>query len=194
MKYIFLIILIACLGHLVEAEEIVGISAPYNVNSYSASAAPFTPYATPTDVCTISALPSHAVKVLHVRVWGTQTTGGVNNWFLIKRSTLDTAGTSSAITSVQHEILSLAPFATVLKWTAAPTPGTSEGTVRGSSIYASAPAGTSGNSYFDFDFGPASGMHPIILRNNETLALNFNGAAVPAGMSISCEFQWNENK
>ena len=37
------------------------------------------------------------------------------------------------------------------------------------------------------------GFGPIVLRGaSESLALNFNGVALPVGMSVQCSFEWVE--
>ena len=171
------------------------ISAP-NKAAYSASTAQFTPYATATDVCTLTAgtgsTSQFSTYVYRVSVWGTQTTAGLNSWFLIKRSAADTGGTSSAITIVPHDSHLQPAQASVLKITALPTPGTSLGTVRGMALEAGGAASVVNQSGFDFLFGPLTGLSPVILHAGETLALNFGGAAIPSGMTISCEFSWTE--
>lgn len=167
------------------------VVAPY-VASYSASAAVFTPYATPSDLCAIGGSTAVTIRVYHVRVWGTQTTGGVNAFFLVKRSTYS-AGPNTPLTPIQHDSYIVAPNADLMTFLSAPsTIGKTVGIIRGSDVFTAAPAGLA-SSYFDFDFGLASGVQPIVLHANEMLALNFGNIAVPAGMKISCEFNWTEN-
>jgi hypothetical protein len=177
------------------------VTAPYTA-SYSASTDAFTPYATPQDLCVLGN-PGNSVtfRVFHVRVWGTQTTGGINNFFIIKRRAFDTFAANSDLTVINHDSFSIASSADVTVLTAAPittgqkwgpyngTGGT--GIVRASDVFIAAPGGLA-NSYFDFDFGPNSGTQPVILHANEMLALNMNGIAVPSGQAISCEFNWTE--
>lgn len=152
--------------------------------TYAASIDYFTPYATPTDVMTIGGSASKTVKIHKIILSGTQTTAGINKWYLIKRSTADTSGTSSAATIVPLDSTSAAATGTVKKWTAAPTIAGTVGTIRTLSVLAPAPASVSSADLVLFD-----DMHtgqPIVLRGTaEEVALNFNGAAVPSGMSIS---------
>lgn len=178
-----------------KAIDDVAIVAPLET-TFTASTAFFTPYATPTDICTISAGNSQTanpskLKVFHVRIWGTQTTAGISNFFLIKRALADTGGTSSAIVATPHDTHRPSALAVTLKYTAAPSVGTLIGTVRTASIGFNLPAGSS-NSGFDFDFGPNTGVQPVVLYPGESLAVNFGGAAVPSGMSMACEFNWAE--
>lgn len=162
--------------------------------AFSASSALFTPYATPTDVCMLGN-PNGAstIRVSQIRVWGSQSTAGTNAWYIIKRSTLDGVGSnSSALTAVNHDALVVAPGADILKITAAPAAlGTSLGTLRGADVFA--PQSSSAqNGIYTFDFAFDQGVNPIVLHKNEMIALNFNGAAVPTGMVVSCEFTWAE--
>lgn len=195
MNTIIFLILAILIPITAGAIDSVGIVAPIEA-TYTASAAFFTPYATPTDICSLAAGNSQTsspsrLRVYHVRIWGTQTTAGINNFFLVKRSAPNTGGTSSAIAAITHDSHYPASLATVLKWTAAPTLGATVGTVKSAAIGFNLPAGST-NSGFDFDFGPNTGALPLILYPGESVSINFAGAAVPSGMSMSCEFHWAE--
>lgn len=167
------------------------IMAP-QTNTYSAESLYFNPPATPTDLCVISGVSGKLVTVHHVRVTGTQTTGGVNGFFLIKRSTADSL-TGTALTAVPHDSYFVAAGADIMNYLANPASlGTSLGVLRSADVFTAAPAGLA-NSYFDFDFGPMSGVQPIVLHSAaETLALSFQGAALPSGLKIACDFTWTE--
>jgi hypothetical protein len=167
------------------------VQAP-KIRTYSASATPFTPYATPTDICALGGIATKVVKVYHVRVYGTQTTAGVNGFFLNKRSTYNTGG-QTALTVVPHDSQTIASGADVAKFTIAPTTlGTLVGIVRGADVFTPAPGSTTSGGWYDFDFGPGTGTQPILLRSNEMLTVNFGAAAVPTGLVVSCEFNWTE--
>lgn len=187
----FLILILALLIPL-SAHAVWEVIPPLNA-TYSASATVFSPYATPTDLCEIGGVKDKIVKVFHVRVYGTQTTGGVNGFFLIKRSSYNStvSTTIQQMTSVPHESYSPAAGADIIVSIGAQTLGTQVGVIRGADVFTAAPAGL-GNSYFDFSFGPETGVQPVVLHQNEMLALNFGSAAVPSGMKISCEFMWSE--
>lgn len=190
MRNIFLVLFAVFLLFSFSASAAWEVSAPTTA-TYSATMVPIAPYATPTDLCVLGTNSSTLIKVFHVRVWGTQTTGGVNGFFLVKRRAFDTFAANTAMTVVPHDSYVQPSGADVTFLTAAPTVGTSLGVVRGADVFVAAPAGL-GTSLFDFDFGPSTGVQPIILHQNEMLALNFAGVAVPSGMKISCEFNWTE--
>lgn len=154
-----------------------------NIPAYAYVVDYFTPYATPTDVVGIVGSATKLVKIQKIYLSGTQTTAGINKWYLIKRSTADTGGTPSAITAVKLNSLNATAGATVQKYTAAPTTGTLVGNVRVVSALAPAPASVSPGDICIFDGTLA--CQPIELRGvAEELDLNFAGAAVPAGLSI----------
>lgn len=170
------------------------INNPGGVATYSASTAAFTPVATATDTVTIAGSATKTIKVLRITLSGTQTTAGINTWYITKRSAADTGGTSVAMVAVPHDSASAAASATILKYTANPTGGgTLVGHVWIGQVNAPAP-GTAGIGIVPtvIDF-PALYGQPIILRGTaEQLAVNFNGAAVPSGLSMAITVDWTE--
>lgn len=161
--------------------------------TYSGFCAAFTPVATPTDIFSIEGVASKTIYVWRFYLSTVQTTAGVNTWFLNKHSTanVDGGSTSVATAKIPHDSAFAASTATVKHYTVAnPTPGTSLGSV--ASIRLNSPAvGTAGigdivGTWIDFNF-------PIILRGAaQGLALNFAGAALPAGLSVIAGFTWTE--
>jgi hypothetical protein len=152
--------------------------------TYAATVNYFTPYATPTDIVGIVGSASKTVKIHKIILSSTQTTAGINSWFLIKRSTANTGGSPATQTLVPLDSSNSAATAVVRKYTTAPTTGTAVGTVRAISVLSPSPASTSPADTVLFD-DSATGQ-PITLRGAaQELDLNFNGAAVPAGLSVA---------
>lgn len=156
-----------------------------NKATYAATWDYFTPYATPTDLIVIGGSATKTVKIHKILLSNTQTTAGINKWYLIKRSAADTAGTSTDATKAPLDSSSAAATATVLKYTVIPSGlGASVGTIKQISVLAPAPASLAAGESVLFD-----DMHtgqPITLRGvAECLAINFNGAAVPSGLSTA---------
>lgn len=161
------------------------------ISTYAASSGYFTPYATPTDIITISGSSTTTVKVTRVTLSSTQTTAGINNWFLNKLSAADTGGTSTGVTAVPMDSANAAATASVLKYTVIPTPGTTVGTVR--SVAALSPAASSVYNGEITLFDDQFTGQPIVLRGiAQTLNLNYAGAAVPAGLSMCVNVYWTE--
>lgn len=162
--------------------------------TYFAASGPFTPPATPTDVWVMQGSASKTIRILSLLISSTQTTGGVNTWYLIKRSTANTGGTSVAANQVPSDSTNPAGTVTVQHYTANPTVGSAVGTCSVQRSFSPAAAGlasdrmdllvSGGTSFFD---------QPLTLRGtSQGLALNFNGAALPAGLSVAITCVWIE--
>lgn len=168
--------------------------APAHESTYSAGSTAVVPPATPTDICTITGSANKTIKVTRVELSSTQTTVGINSWFLVKRSTADTGGTfAGTFTRVPHDSMQGAATATTLAYTANPTTGTLTGIIRVAHLLSPAPGGsTAPDNVWNFDGGDWFSK-PIFLRGTgEVLAINFNGAALPTGLSVNCNFEWAE--
>jgi hypothetical protein len=160
--------------------------------TYSAASTAFTPGTAPTDIFTITGSATKTVRILRIEFSATQTTAGINNWFIAKRSTANSAGTSAAVTAVPHDSGSSAATATVLQYTANPTPGTLVGNIRSAKILAPAPSSLANPTFvWDFESGN-TGVPPVLRGATQVLAVNFNGAALPAGLSVQVNVTWTE--
>lgn len=157
-----------------------------SVSTYMASTSYAAPVATPTDILGIVGSASKTVKILKITVSGTQTTAGVNQFFLIKRSTADTGSTPVAATLIPCDSANSAATAVVQRYTSTnPSTGSAVGTVLTSSAITPAPGatGVSGNSVL---FDAKETGQPIVLNGiAQELDINFAGAAVPSGMSLA---------
>lgn len=171
-----------------------------NVATYHAATSAFSPPATPTDVFTITGSLLRVVRVLRLGFTSTQSTAGTNDWFLLKRSSPDSSGLGVTVTSIFAD---RKPGASVLTqvqgWTANPTVGNLVGLIWHAAVYTPLPAETLEDTGDDqvggaiVDFKRYYG-EPLILRDNlDTLALNFNGAALPTGLSVRCWVEWSED-
>lgn len=159
--------------------------------TYSASAVSLTPPATPTDMVVISGSATKTIRVTKLELSATQTVNGTNTFFIVLRSTADSAGTSSTITNVSHDSTNATAISIVKSYTANPTLGTAVGTLRAIKMFTPVP-GTLATPYI-FDFTNDGIDQGIVLRGTaQQLALNFNGAALPSGLSITCNIDWSE--
>lgn len=167
----------------------------YDFNyTYSACSTAFTPAATATDIFTIEGNATTNVYVMKVGLSSTQGTAGVNEWFLLKRSAVNSvAGTFTNPAKVPFNSGNSAASAVVKQFSANPTPGASLGAIWHG--WVNSPVVTTagiGNSILEIDFEELFGQ-PICLNSaSEILALNFNGAAVPAGLSVIAYAVWAE--
>lgn len=164
--------------------------------TYGVSTTPFTPPATPTDMATLTGSGSKTIYVYGVSIATTQTTAGVNRIYLIKRSAANTGGTSAAPTIVPYDSTSAGATATALSYTVNPGAlGAAVGNISVMNVYS--PILATGTSSLNQDMHartvPFTLDTPIILRGtSQVLAVNFNGAALPAGLSVIVNFVWTE--
>jgi len=165
-------------------------------STYGVSTTPVTPPATPTDMATIFGSASKTIYVTGVSITTTQTTAGINRIYLIKRSAVNTGGTSAAPTIVPYDSNSAAATATVLSYTVNPAGlGASVGNIAVQNV--NSPILSTGIATLQQDmYGRCVSFElatPIILRGvAQGLCLNFNGAALPAGLSVIANFVWTE--
>lgn len=161
--------------------------------TYTTVVAPFTPVATPTDIFILPGSATKTVKVLKVTLTSVQGTTGLNEWLLLKRSTANSGGTSSATTIIPVDSNSSAATAAPLKYTGNPTTGTSLGSVVDTYVVSPKTDSTASARTVLYDASTQAQGEPITLRGvAEGLALNFAGAAVPASMAVGLEVTFSE--
>jgi hypothetical protein len=148
--------------------------------TYSVTMTNLVPAATPTDVFTITGSATKTVRIFKIRVSGTQTTGSVINVVLLKRSTANSAGTSTAGVLVPHDSNSAAATATALGYTANPTTGTLVGNIRAIKAYVpTLTSSTPEEVVWQFGDLPVQGL---VLRGiAQVLAINLAGATIAGG-------------
>jgi hypothetical protein len=164
---------------------------PYEPTSYSATSVAFVSAASATDVFTITGSASKTIRIHKVKVSGTTTSGSAIKITaqLIKRSTLDTGGTSVVATGVAHDSNSPSATAVVRHYTANPTTlGTTVGVLRADTVAFTGSGITGGVIEWNFeDFG-----QPVVLRGvAQNLAVNFSATTI-TGPVISISVEWSE--
>jgi hypothetical protein len=161
--------------------------------SYIAQAAAITPAATATDVVTICGSATKTVKVIRSEITSYATGASVIDFYLIKRTTANTGGTSSAITSSRMNSSNSVATAVVTRYTANPSALGSGNTILVDHYEMSA---VTGNSYFTFPwvehFGNIGNQAITLNGVAECLAFNLNGQTLPSGMLAYVNFQWIE--
>lgn len=163
--------------------------------TYSYTTGAFGPGATPTDVVALAGPTNGRIaRVTRIYLATTQTTAGINNWFIVKRSAVNTGGVGIVQAGVARDSLSPAASALPTIYTSAPTVGASIGNVWTGAVNSPAPAtaGIGGYVGVVIDF-TAPGTEPLILRKStELVGVNFAGAALPAGMAPNIVIEWTE--
>jgi hypothetical protein len=147
--------------------------------------------ANPTDIITISGTNSKTVRVLQIRFSAIQSTAASQEIDIIKRSTLDSGGTSTTSTGVAWNSNFPGSLATVTSYTVNPTTlGSSLGFLASAKMFVPA-GGTVETEEYVFDFSQMGGV--VLNDANELLAVNWgNGAALTSGLNINCTIIWTE--
>jgi hypothetical protein len=145
--------------------------------SYRYAAGPITTFAvTPTDWVVINPSASKNVSVTKISVCGTASVPTTLDVLLIKRSTADTAGTSSLSVAVNISGTNVVATGGVTTYTANPTLGTFVGNIDAKKLNVG-PSGTAGCLLFDYT--------TVLLRGSGQLAINLAGATMPGSTSLS---------
>lgn len=142
-----------------------------------------------TDIAVLTGSATKTVYLTKVILSGIQTTAGLNEVLLVKRSTADTGGTSTGGVAIPHDSADTAATGTVLAYTANPTTGTAVGTMRRN--YQPIGGVTSVvNPVVTYEFGDKG--RPLTLRGiAQQLAINLNGATLTGG-TFDVTFEWFE--
>lgn len=143
-----------------------------------------------TDIALIGGSATKTIYITKLIISGVQTTAGLPDISVVKRSTADTGGTSTVQTNVPHDSNDPAASASVLAYTVNPAAlGTSVGSIRRGFLPV-AGATSVVNPVVTFEFGDKG--KAIILRGiAQQLAVNLNGATLTGG-SFDINFEWYE--
>lgn len=154
--------------------------APSYKNTYTISTAAFATVASPTDIFEIYGSASKTVRILRITCNGTAAAGSTYPVFILRRSTVNTGGTSSTLTPQKLDTTSPSATCTAKSYTANPTTGTLVGTVVATQIAntVSSSPGVANLPIFDADkYGGA-----MVLRGtSDGCTVNLNGVTPPNG-------------
>ena len=169
----------------------VNIGAPSM--TYAAAVSGLAPAALATDVFAISGSATKTIRISKLAINGVQTTAGQVAILVVKRSTANTGGTSTAQTKIPYDSANAAATATVLAYTANPTTlGTVVGTITASRLFVPGVASATDAQGFSIVVGDV-GQQFITLRGAaENLCINLNGVTV-AGGAVNVTIEWTES-
>ena len=176
-----------------QALDVV-INAPTKA-TYNSGSGLFTPPATPTDMWVMQGSATKTIKILSLTCFFIQTNAGNDLIYLKRYSTADTAGTSTTIAALPLDINDAASTATIKAYTANPTLGTLVGDL--DIVYPGiatngGPSSETGSAEFSWNLADNQGQ-PLVLRGTtDQIAVNFNGAAKPAGFQIAVSVRFTE--
>lgn len=162
----------------------------------------FTPPATPSDMVTIFGSASKTIRLVAFRISTTNTAAGSQQFFLIRRNAVNTAGTFIAGTPVTADSGDgAAPTATVGHYTANPSAlGTSIGNVNIKRVASPAAipatwagiAQDAGVDMLDYMVNSQIDKPITLIGTAQGLCLNFNGVALVAGQTHVWQIVWTE--
>jgi hypothetical protein len=159
--------------------------------TYSAAIANQVPATTAGDCFVLQASATKLVRLTRVLVSGTATTATTLDVTLVRRSTLDTAGTSTSPAMVPHDSLDSPATALVKAYTIAPTAGTLVGILRSAKLLLAVPAATGGGPQILWEFGNLAEKQPM-LRSGTTHCYAVTISAIPTGGSMDIAFEFTE--
>ena len=171
----------------------VGPNVDGNKATYSATILGLVASATaPSDVLTLFGNTGKTLRVTRVSIYGTQTTAAVRDIALIKRSSANVGGTSTAVAAVPHDSNAAAAVGSVLAYTVNPTTlGSSPGTVRANKMFVGTAAGTGPCDLVVWEFGNRPAQALVLRGAAQGVAVNLNGV-VSAGASFDINLEWSE--
>ena len=144
--------------------------------------------ASATDIAVMPGNASNTVLLTKIRVSCTQTTAGIITLNIIKRTTADTAGTSSGMTAVADDSNTSAAVSALLTYTANPTINNTTGNVDTVKLGCMATGTASPNDIYIL----ARQQKPLVLRGTaQQIAVNLGGTTVTGG-SFAITFEWIE--
>jgi hypothetical protein len=176
---------------------LVASLSPNAPATYYASVVALATAGAATDFFTISASSTNKVKIKYISISAGGSSTGQQDFVLVKRSTLDTGGTSSTVTAVPSDSGDAAATASVKSYTVNPTLGTLVGNVRSEHCVVGQTGGGSGASSkitIAWDFSVQSGAYkPPILASGSTeqYCINLNSGTI-AGAAVDVSIMWTE--
>jgi len=170
------------------------ISSPASLfaSTYSAGG-DYLGYTTPTDIITICGSATKTVRIISILGNGQATAATQVDMALLKRSTPDTGGTPTTVPAVPRDSADPAATAVVTTYGSAPTLGTAvPGEIFDIQNNWPAPGGGNPSSFWGRDYIRSNEKPPTLHGTTECLAINFLGAAFPAGGKFSYTIAWTE--
>jgi hypothetical protein len=157
--------------------------------TYGISAIGVTPAATPTDLLTVYGSATKAVRIKLITVSGLATTAGTMDVSLVKRTAVNTAGTSTSPTIALFDSTDATATAVAAQYSVNPT-SVGAGSALATKKLNLGVAGAAGSITFDFATrnDKALILHGVV----QGLAINLNGGTVPTGGTLSYSVEWEE--
>lgn len=157
--------------------------------TYSSGIVAYTPYATATDFWTLVGSATKTVRVLRISITGFATSAISVDLQLIKRTAANTGGTLAQPAIAQHDSNDAAPTAVVNTYSVIPSGLGAGVNARAAKLNLGA---TGASGIMTWNFGNLNDRALVLRGVAQCLALNWNGAAVPAGTLLDIDVEWSE--
>ena len=157
--------------------------------AYCASTGIFTTATSATDIFNFKGSDTKTIYIRKI-TWKQANSVGSGNFdvYLLKRSTANSGGTSSALTAVPLDSNFSSATASGVYYTANPTTGTSLGGIAHVFLHLHYDG-----SFIYTLFDSTKGGSPIVLRGtSESISVNYNGVTDPIERSAVVDIEWSE--
>jgi hypothetical protein len=160
--------------------------------TYSAAVSAYAPYATAQDILAIAGSATRVVRVTRVEVSGRATAANQLDVQVLVRSAANSGGSQTTLATVPHDANNGTATASVVTYGAAPSAGGLVGVVRSAQMNMSATGSGGAAVPQDWDFTTRN-VQALALRGvGQMVAVNLNGAAIPAGTALDLSIEWTE--
>ena len=170
---------------------VLSVSSNGSRTTFRYTAIDITPVATATDVLVLKGSASKVIRLTKVTVMGSATASAIYDAYLVKRTAANTGGTSTNPSATTADSSDPAQSGTVVLYSANPSALGTGTTMEAAKIYLGTAAITS--PQVNFIWGNRNYKAPMLRGTSESLAINFNGAAVPTGASMYLTLEWTED-
>lgn len=167
-----------------------GASLQPSTRATYAGSITFNPAATPTDMLALEGSASKVIRLLQARITGYATTAGQLNALFMRRSALNTGGTSTTVTAAKLDSADAAPTAVMRAYTVNPAGlGASAGGIARVQPFLALATAQSQELVLDWtaDYSKA----PVLRGAAEAFTLNHVNA-VPASTVLAVSLLWTE--
>ncbi len=146
-----------------------------------------------TDVLMLSGSGTKVITITSVRLTGVATANTTANPQLVKRSALDTGGTSTSNTTIgKHDSNNATSTATILAYTANPTPGANAGVFRQQQMtFGIATSSTVPIVPVEWDFTTRNAQGFKLRGSAECMTISMQGVTVTGGF-LTYSIEWTE--
>ncbi len=160
--------------------------------TYSVASIDNVPAAAPTVVVTLTTNGIKRARILTIVIGGLATTAGQLPFLLVRRSAANTGGTAATVaTAGANEQADGAPTLTIKAYTANPTGlGAQVAIHRARKLFMN--LATAQPDRISWDFTRDNGKGLVLASASDILAINCNGATLPAGARFDVEITWVE--